>query len=128
MSARTWIQVIDDDESVLEVVVLVLGQRGYQARTAADGVTALEQLRAGTPPSVILLDMRMPRLNGIDFIQALKADPALASIPVLILSGDPAAAETGLALGAVGFLRKPFELSDLVTRIETVLPRNSGIL
>jgi CheY-like chemotaxis protein len=125
MKRGEWVQVIDDDESIQEIIELVLRQRGFETQAASDGQTALEQLRAGPSPGLILLDMRMPRLNGLDLIHVLKVNPALASIPVLIVSGDPAAAEAAMALGAKGFLRKPFELDDLITSVQRVLPRNA---
>ncbi|HUR93763.1 MAG TPA: response regulator, partial [Gemmatimonadales bacterium] len=58
---------------------------------------------------------------GLEFLRALKDDPALSAIPVIIVSGDSAAAETALALGAQGFLRKPVDLQDLVTSIDRIL-------
>jgi chemosensory pili system protein ChpA (sensor histidine kinase/response regulator) len=116
-----WILVVDDDESVQEIVSLVLSQRGWTVRVAGDGLIALEQLRSSTPPKVILLDIRMPRLNGLELMRALKADAALSSIPVVVLSGDSAAAEASMALGARVYLRKPFDLEELISSVENLI-------
>jgi CheY-like chemotaxis protein len=85
--------------------------------TAFDGVAGLDQLRAGARPSLILLDMMMPRLDGEGFLKAMRSNPVTADIPVVILTGHPAAREKAAELGAAGCLAKPVELLELLSTI-----------
>ncbi len=112
------ILVIDDDSDVREIVTFVLAADGHEVRCAADGVAALEELRRGGRPSLILVDMMMPRLDGEGFMRALRRDPLLAEIPVVILTAHTGAREKAAALGAAGCLVKPVELSDLLATVE----------
>ena len=108
------VMVVDDDDDIRETVGMVLAASGYTAVPAFDGVDALELLSdEGTHPSLILLDLRMPRLSGEQVIQQLRATPALAGIPVVVMSGDGGARETARALGVASCLTKPIELDDL---------------
>lgn len=111
------ILVVDDDRDIRDIVAMVLSAEGYQVQTAIDGVAALELLRAGARPSLILLDMMMPRLDGEAFLKAMRSDPNTAGIPVVILTGHPAARVKAAELGAAGYLVKPVELIDLVRTI-----------
>lgn len=118
MTAPTCVLVVDDDEDIRTVIELTLGLRGHDVRGAEDGLAALEQLHAGARPSVILLDLRMPRMNGIEFLHALRSDPALAPIPVVVLTGDSAAVPEAMAAGANGLLLKPIDNRALFRSIE----------
>jgi two-component system response regulator MprA len=82
--------------------------------TAEHGRRALELLRAGLRPGVILLDLMMPVMNGWQFRDEQAHDPQLSPIPVLIISGDGRVAEKTTALGAAGYLRKPIDLDVLL--------------
>jgi len=106
--------IIDDDRDIAETVRLALERHGWQVETAIDGNDGLERLRAGLRPQVVLLDLMMPGLNGWQFCQALKADPELRLIRVVLVSGAGDVAETARRVGAVAHLRKPFELSELL--------------
>ena len=114
------ILVIDDDNDTREIISEVLAAEGHEVRGAGDGVTALAELRHGGRPSLILLDMMMPRLDGEGFMKALRSDPSLADIPVVILTAHPAARKKAAELGAAGCLLKPVELVDLVDLITSV--------
>lgn len=107
------IMVIDDDDDFRDLLALVLGAEGHVVEAAKDALDALERLRSGSQPSLILLDMMMPRMDGEQFMRVLRDDPRLASIPVVIISGHQAAAEKAEELGAVGHLVKPVELAQL---------------
>lgn len=78
--------VVEDDEDVREALVLLLGDEGVHAVGATDGRDALEKIRAGFRPAVILLDLMMPVMDGERFLRARRADPQLASIPVVVIS------------------------------------------
>ena len=119
-NGATQVMVVDDDDDIRETVGMVLAASGYTAVPAFDGVDALELLgEEGTHPSLILLDLRMPRLSGEQVIRQLRATPALAGIPVVVMSGDGGARETAKALGAASCLSKPIELDDLERVVKT---------
>jgi CheY-like chemotaxis protein len=110
--------VVDDDIDIRTSLCEILEFQGYQVTGLANGQEALDRLREGTRPCVILLDLMMPVLNGWEFRAAQAHDEALADIPVVIISGAGRAAEAA-TLGAAGFLRKPLELSDILAAVET---------
>jgi CheY-like chemotaxis protein len=112
------ILIIDDDNDVREIVATVLATEGHEVSAAIDGVAAIDQLQRGARPSLILLDMMMPRLDGEGFMRSLRADPSLADIPVVILTAHPAARTKASELGAAGCLRKPVELDDLLAAVD----------
>jgi CheY-like chemotaxis protein len=112
------ILVIDDDNDTREIISEVLAAEGHEVRGAGDGLLALAELQHGGRPSLILLDMMMPRLDGEGFMRALRSDPGLADIPVVILTAHPAARKKAAELGAAGCLLKPVELVDLIATIE----------
>jgi len=113
--------VVEDDDDIREIVDLILTMNGYGSVLARDGVEALEQLRSGTQPALILLDLRMPRLDGEGLVARLRQDPRWADIPVIVLSGEAGAQAVSVALGAQGFLGKPVEVSELVDTVEDCL-------
>jgi CheY-like chemotaxis protein len=105
--------VVDDDD-VREAITLLLAGEGYATLEAAGGRDALARLRAGHDVAVILLDLRMPDMSGTEVMKELKADPALAGIPIVVISGDKAAAATASRMGADACLVKPIELATLL--------------
>jgi serine/threonine protein kinase len=107
--------VVDDVPNVRELMRLILEKEGFSVATAEHGLDALQQLRAGLRPEAILLDLMMPVMDGWQFLRELRADPALASIPtVLITAADPAQAAE-VARGAACCLRKPVEPHELTS-------------
>jgi CheY-like chemotaxis protein len=117
MTDQRKVLVVDDDPSIREVLAIILGAEGYQVLTAADGQKALELLRDGAMPQVILLDLMMPVMNGWAFREEMQRDATFAPIPVLVMTGDGEIADKTARLSAAGFLRKPIALTDL---LETV--------
>jgi DNA-binding response OmpR family regulator len=118
------ILVADDDVMFRELVRQVLVRRGFHVRCASSGQEALEQALAA-PPHLIVLDTTMPDLNGYEVLHRLKTSPALAEIPVVMLSGhtESRAAAVALARGAADYLTKPFVPPELVARINAILGR-----
>lgn len=112
------ILVVDDDNDLREIISVVLEAEGHEVRSAMDGIAALAELQRGGRPSLILLDMMMPRLDGEGFMRALRSDPSLADVPVVILTAHPGAREKATALGAAGCLHKPVELGELVATVQ----------
>jgi CheY-like chemotaxis protein len=117
------ILVIDDDKDTRETISFVLAAEGHEVRGAMDGVAALSELQHRGRPSLILLDMMMPRLDGEGFMEALRSDPSLADIPVVMLTAHPAARKKAAELGAAGCLQKPVELVELLATVEQVRSR-----
>ncbi len=116
------ILVVDDDPYVLEMLVRFLQREGYEASTAGDGIEAL-QVVAAVQPDLILLDVKLPRLDGFSVCKQLKDDFRTALIPVTLVTGlnDSEIRRRGLEVGADDFLTKPFEHSLLQARIRSQL-------
>jgi DNA-binding response OmpR family regulator len=116
------ILVIEDDPSILRGLQLNLGMEGYAVRSAGDGAQALA-LAASEHPDLLLVDLMLPRVSGLEVIRAVREkDPEL---PIIILSakGQEADKVQGLSLGADDYLVKPFGLKELLARIDAVLRR-----
>src|SRR5262245_13775095 len=111
------ILIIDDDQDIRDIMTIVLRAEGHEVVTAVDGVEGLEQLRLGSRPSLIFVDMMMPRLDGRAFLEAMRSDPKIADVPVVILTGHPAARNEAKELGTAGYLVKPVELDELLGTI-----------
>lgn len=120
MAAR--ILVVDDEPAIIEMLSRFLRRDGYEVITAHDGIEALERVRQ-TRPDLILLDVVMPRLDGISVCQQLKDDEHTALIPITMLTGqdDYEHRRRGIEAGADDFLAKPFEQSILRARIRAQL-------
>jgi two-component system response regulator MprA len=114
------ILLVEDDVDVREALVEALSDRGYAVDTAADGLSALQALRGGKRPGVILLDLMMPRMDGLEFRSAQRADPKLAELPVVILSADARMEEKARAMKVQDAIRKPIDLEQLYRVIERV--------
>lgn len=112
-----WVLVAEDDDDIRETILMLLDVQGYTAIGAIDGEDALQQIRARGRPGMVLLDLRMPRMNGTELVAALRADPELAPAPIVVVSGDTNARDVAASLGAQGLLKKPFELSELVATV-----------
>jgi CheY-like chemotaxis protein len=108
--------VVDDDPDICEALQTVLEAYGYRVLTAPGGAEALAILRRGERPCLILLDLMMPGMNGAEFRAEQLRDPALARIPVVVLSASGEVAAKAAALGAEG-LPKPVDLEALLRAI-----------
>src|SRR5262245_18965588 len=111
------ILIIDDDPDIRDILTIVLKAEGHEVATAVDGLEGLERLRSDSRPSLIFVDMMMPRLDGRAFLEAMRRDPRLADVPVVVLTGHPAARKEAKELGTAGYLVKPVELDDLLGTI-----------
>jgi CheY-like chemotaxis protein len=98
---------------------LALEDRGYEVFSTADGNEALERLRSGPKPGVILLDLYMPGMHGYEFYRRLRDNPALASIPVIVVTAAAPRDRTGLDVAAI--IRKPIDLDELLFTIGRVI-------
>ena len=115
--------VVDDETDIRQAVAEVLADEGYQVFDAGDGAEALAKLRA-FHPSVVLLDLMMPGMNGWEFRDAQKHDPDVSEIPVVVLS---ALGRVG-TIDAEGFIQKPFDLDELLDVVRRHAMRNRGTL
>ena len=118
------ILIVEDDRAVLETVGGVLEEEGYDVSRAADGREALSRLEGDVLPDAILLDLRMPVMDGWSFRNAQRRASHLASIPVVAMSAD--ATSRAQAISADAFLRKPLDLDDLLATIRRVLAEDDA--
>lgn len=110
--------VVDDDPDICQLLVMFLGCAGFDVRTACDGRDALHQLAsAATVPAVILLDLMMPIMDGIEFRSHQRRDIRFRDIPIVCLSARHDARQTAARLGLSEFLAKPFELDAVVAAV-----------
>jgi len=117
--------VVEDEEDILELVSYNLNKEGYQVTRAMSGEKAL-QCVDDDPPHLILLDLMLPELDGLEVCRRLKRDPETAVIPIVMLTakGEESDIVAGLELGADDYVTKPFSPRVLVARIRAVLRRN----
>jgi CheY-like chemotaxis protein len=112
-SARqSVVLVVDDDYDIREALSDVLASEGYSVVTAADGSEALDRLRGGIRPDVMLLDLMMPRVSGVEVIDALRKDESLRQIPVVVCSANRGYGPDDLGVHDV--LRKPVSVEKLL--------------
>ena len=115
------IVVVDDDEDSREALALLLRDHGYEVTGYADGATALEGLRGSPAPHLIILDLRMPTMDGWQFRVLQKAEPHLARIPVIALSAERSS--QARAIDVDEFLEKPTHYDKLIATVQAVLER-----
>jgi len=122
--ARTRILVVDDEPDILELVQYNLSKAQYEVVSVESGEEALVQVRT-TPPDLIVLDLMLPGVDGLEVCRALKRDTRTAAVPIVMLTarGEEADIVAGLELGADDYLTKPFSPRVLLARIRAVLRR-----
>ena len=122
--ALARILVVDDEPALRDALESSLAFEGYEVTTASDGVEALDTIAAGRP-DLVLLDIMMPRMDGLTAVRRLRARGD--NVPVLMLTARDAVGDrvTGLDVGADDYLAKPFELDELLARVRALLRRNT---
>jgi two-component system, chemotaxis family, chemotaxis protein CheY len=119
VTGRGPVLLVDDDPDLRDSLQLVLEMRGYEVVVARDGADALERLSSGPLPCVVLLDLMMPGMNGVEFRDRQLGDPRLRHLPVVLLTGaGPHAVEPRIAQGTT-VLRKPFDFDRLFDLLAT---------
>ncbi len=118
----TKILVVDDEVGALTLIGIMLERGGFEVLKARDAYAALDVLNQSVP-DLIILDVMMPGMNGIDLCRHLRGLPETSETPIVILSarGDPASVESGLSAGADDYLQKPILHHDLLTKIRRIL-------
>jgi diguanylate cyclase (GGDEF)-like protein len=125
MSER--ILVVDDDPDIVSVVQVNLELEGFDVDTAGDGQEALEKALAD-PPDLILLDIMMPRMDGLTALRKLRGHPTVANTSIILLTARGLTQDRvrGLELGADDYITKPFDVGELVARVKAVLRRTQA--
>lgn len=113
--------IVDDDAGIREMLRLVLETEGYHVETAADGLDALQRVRSvAERPNLILLDLNMPVMTGWEFRHQQRHDPAIADIPIAIISADRSLAQQHFSIDAVDYFRKPLDFPRLLALVDRV--------
>jgi two-component system alkaline phosphatase synthesis response regulator PhoP len=122
--ARGQILVVEDEEDILELIEFNLKKEGYQISTATSGEKAIN-LALKNPPQLILLDIMLPGMDGLEVCKHLKHDPATMHVPIVMLTakGEESDIITGLEIGADDYMTKPFSPRVLVARVRNLLRR-----
>lgn len=122
MADPVHILVIEDEPSVQTLLRKQLTSQGYQVTVANDGLDGLVKLES-LRPSIILCDMMMPNLDGVEFVRAIKQHSETQRIPVIFLTAktDPRSMIDGINVGARFYVTKPFQMDDLLTKIKKAL-------
>lgn len=119
---RGTVLVVDDDAEIRETLAGVLAEEGYQVASAIHGKQALDAIRDGLRPDLIVLDLMMPVMDGWQFLEERSKDPTLSAVPVVIISATP---ETLQPPDISAFVRKPMRLGDLLAVIEQEMPSSA---
>ncbi len=124
--ARESVLVIEDDEDIQELVNYNLTKEGYQTTCVASGEEGLRTAKAKLP-NLVVLDLMLPGIDGLEICKLIKADPKTQHIPIVMLTakGEESDVVTGLELGAEDYITKPFSPKVLVARIRTILRRKA---
>jgi two-component system phosphate regulon response regulator PhoB len=123
-SVRSKILVVDDEPEAVELLEFNLKQAGFDVLSAADGAEALKKARSALP-GLILLDLMLPEVDGLEVCKMLRRDPATAAIPIVMVTAKAAEIDRilGLELGADDYVTKPFSPRELILRIKNILQR-----
>ncbi|MBU0927496.1 MAG: response regulator transcription factor [Spirochaetes bacterium] len=123
-AAARKILLVEDEDHIVELLSMSLGQNGFETRTVGDGALVLAAATRERP-DLILLDLMLPGLGGLEVCRVLRRDPATAGIPVIMLTAKSEESDKviGLGIGADDYVTKPFSLRELIARIEAVLRR-----
>jgi len=117
-AVRGTVLLVDDDSDLRESLQLVLEMNGFAVVPARDGADALARLQEEPVPAVVLLDIMMPGMNGIEFRERQLGDPRLSRIPVILLTGAGHHALDARAIGGATVLKKPFDFDELFSLLD----------
>jgi two-component system, response regulator len=128
---RELVLLVEDDPDDLELTLAAFGHEGFAPaiEVARDGEEVLRRLRGPKPrPALVILDLNIPKISGLEVLGLLRTDPLLAAIPVVVLSSsdDPREKKRAAELGSLAFLRKPFGLAEfgkIVSELNAILSR-----
>lgn len=123
--AKKRILLVEDDPSTLNMTMLRLQHEGYEVIQTTDGKAAVEEAERQLPIHLVLLDVKLPQMNGYEVCRALKRQPATAAIPVIVFTASERQLQTladrCLEIGAADWLKKPFRSDELMAKIHRAL-------
>lgn len=124
---RKRVLVVEDEDNIAIALDYLLTREGYAHDRVANGGEAMARIR-DTQPDLVLLDVMLPEVSGYEICQGVRLDPALAEVKILMMTARGSAIERrkGLALGADGFISKPFELKELREEVRRLLDRGAA--
>lgn len=127
MSKIKRILIVEDEPDLAELVAYNLQRAGYEPTIALDGSSGLQRIRS-LSPDLVLLDVMIPKLSGLELAREVRADPRIAAIPILMLTAKAGEADqlAGLGFGADDYMTKPFSMKVLLARVEALLRRAAG--
>ncbi|MBX3364858.1 MAG: response regulator transcription factor [Phycisphaeraceae bacterium] len=127
MPIEKHVLVVDDERDLVELVSMNIQRAGYRTSTASNGREALAVIQKDKP-DLIILDIMMPEMNGIDVASRLRANPETARTPIIMLTakGEEVDEVVGLSIGADDYLSKPFSMKVLLARVQALLRRSGG--
>jgi DNA-binding response OmpR family regulator len=123
-AAAPTVLVVEDDPVILRLLEVNFDLEGFTVLVANDGAEGVEVAKAKRP-SIVISDIMMPKMSGLELVQALRADPATAAIPIILLSAKAQTGDLklGMDAGADDYVTKPFEPLELVDRVNALLSR-----
>jgi CheY-like chemotaxis protein len=122
MASSGYILIVEDDDDIREALAQILQLEGYVVREAANGREALDISAQHPTPSLILLDLMMPVMDGYQFRTEQMKDPSLSKVPVVVISADTSVHEKMASFGAAAVLPKPISLDRLLRAVEGLYP------
>src|SRR5215510_2804926 len=125
------ILIVEDEESLLQTLRYNLSRAGHEVRLSTNGLQALDMIR-GNPPELVVLDLMLPGLDGLDLCRAVRADtgnPHVAHVPILMLTARDEEIDkvVGLEVGADDYLTKPFSMHELLARVKALVRRSAMV-
>jgi DNA-binding response OmpR family regulator len=119
--------IVDDEPNIVRSLQFLMSKAGYRVRVARDGEQALDEI-ANAQPDLVLLDAMMPKRDGFDVCQTIRANPSWSRVRIIMLTakGRDIEREKGLAMGADDYITKPFSTRDVMSRVEKVLGPADG--
>jgi two-component system, OmpR family, alkaline phosphatase synthesis response regulator PhoP len=118
---------VDDEPNIIRLIEVNLTRHGYQVETANNGVQALEKIRASRP-DLVVSDVMMPEMDGFELLSSIRRDPALESLPVIMLTAKAGDKDVlgGYSRGADMYLTKPFNPAELLAFVKRILQTSDG--
>jgi DNA-binding response OmpR family regulator len=124
MTPGADVLIVEDEPDIRDLITHHLVREGYRCRTATTGADALRRIKS-TVPDLVVLDLMLPEMDGLEVCRRIRADPGAASVPIIMLTAkaDEVDRIVGLELGADDYISKPFSPKELVARVRAVLRR-----